>query len=99
MVKQITVTDQGRPVGRLNELEFVKGEIFANIWQTDVIARISPDSGQITGWIDLGGLSRQLEPTAPIDCLNGIAYDKRGDRLFVTGKLWPKLFEIQLIKK
>lgn len=112
MVKQITVTDQGRPVGRLNELEFVKGEIFANIWQTDVIARISPDSGQVTGWIDLGGLSQlaqaaeapatgtDLKSVPPhIDCLNGIAYDKHKDRLFVTGKLWPKLFEIRLIKK
>jgi glutamine cyclotransferase len=99
MVKQITVTDQGRPVGRLNELEYVKGEIFANIWQTDIIARISPDTGQVKGWIDLGGLSRQLEPTALIDCLNGIAYDERGDRLFVTGKLWPKLFEIRLTNK
>jgi glutamine cyclotransferase len=112
MVKQITVTDQGRPVGRLNELEFVKGEIFANIWQTDVIARISPDSGQVTGWIDLGGLSQlaqaaeapatgtDLKSVPPhIDCLNGIAYDKHKDRLFVTGKFWPKLFEIRLIKK
>ncbi len=99
MVKQMTVKDQGRPVGHLNELEFVKGEIFANIWQTDIIARISPDTGQVTGWIDLGGLSQQLEPAGFIDVLNGIAYDERGDRLFVTGKLWPKLFEIRLIKK
>jgi glutamine cyclotransferase len=99
MVKQITVMNQGRQVGRLNELEYVKGEIFANVWQTDIIARISPDTGAVTGWIDLGGLSRQLEPAAFIDVLNGIAYDERGDRLFVTGKLWPKLFEIQVIKK
>lgn len=99
MVKQMTVTDQGQPVLHLNELEYIKGEIFANIWQTDTIARISPDTGEVTGWIDLGGLSQQFEPTTPIDCLNGIAYDERGDRLFVTGKLWPKLFEIQLIKK
>ena len=96
MVKQRTVTDRGRPVGHLNELEFVKGEIFANIWETDTIARISPDTGEVTGWIDLGGLSRQLEPTTPIDCLNGIAYDAQGDRLFVTGKFWPKIFEIRL---
>jgi glutamine cyclotransferase len=99
MVKQITVTDQGRPVSNLNELEFVKGEIFANVWKTDTIARISPDTGNILGWIDLGGLAQQFEPTTPIDCLNGIAYDAQGDRLFVTGKLWPKLFEIRLIRK
>jgi glutamine cyclotransferase len=99
IIKQITVTDQGRPVDHLNELEFVKGEIFANIWKTDTIARISPDTGEVTGWIDLGGLAQQFEPTTPIDVLNGIAYDAEGDRLFVTGKLWPKLFEIQLIKK
>ena len=98
MVKQITVKDQGRPVGHLNELEYVKGEIFANIWPTDTIARISPDTGEVTGWIDLGGLSQRFEPITPVDCLNGIAYDERGDRLFVTGKLWPKLFEIRLEK-
>jgi glutamine cyclotransferase len=99
MVKQITVTDQGRPVSNLNELEFVKGEIFANVWKTDTIARISPDTGNILGWIDLGGLAQKFEPTTPIDCLNGIAYDAQGDRLFVTGKLWPKLFEIRLIRE
>jgi glutamine cyclotransferase len=96
MVKQITVTDQGRPVSNLNELEYVKGEIFANIWKTDTIARISPDTGEVTGWIDLGRLSQQFEPTTSIDCLNGIAYDERGNRLFVTGKFWPKLFEIRI---
>jgi glutamine cyclotransferase len=95
MVKQITVTDQGRPVGHLNELEFVKGEIFANIWPTDTIARISPDTGKVTGWIDLGGLLQQFYPATPVDVLNGIAYDAQGDRLFVTGKLWPKLFEVK----
>lgn len=100
VVKQVTVTDRGRPVGHLNELEFVQGEIFANIWQTDYIARISPATGQVTGWIDLRGLSRLARAEgATIDVLNGIAYDERGDRLFVTGKFWPKLFEIQLIKK
>ncbi|PKN04384.1 MAG: glutamine cyclotransferase [Deltaproteobacteria bacterium HGW-Deltaproteobacteria-9] len=98
VVKQITVTDQGRPVCNLNELEYVKGEIFANIWKTDYIARISPETGHVTGWINLGGLSQQFEPTTPIDCLNGIAYDAKGDRLFVTGKFWPKVFEIRLGK-
>jgi glutamine cyclotransferase len=98
VVRQATVTDRGRPVARLNELEFVKGEILANVWGTDTIARISPESGRVTGWIDLRGLSGQLGPNAEIDVLNGIAYDRRGDRLFVTGKFWPKLFEIRLVR-
>jgi glutaminyl-peptide cyclotransferase len=116
IIKQITVTDRGKPVRHLNELEFVKGEIFANIWKTDTIARISPDTGQVTGWIDLAGLARLvqtatagMDPAGPgkdskilseadIDVLNGIAYDAQGDRLFVTGKFWPKLFEIKLEK-
>ena len=92
------VTDQGRPVGHLNELEIVKGEIFANIWNTDYIARVSPDTGQVTGWIDLGGLAQHARGDGA-DVLNGIAYDEAGDRLFVTGKLWPKIFEINLIRK
>ncbi len=100
IIKQITVTDQGRPVPHLNELEYVKGEIFANVWGTDAIARIAPESGNVVGWIDLGGLSKEISGGGePIDVLNGIAYDEEGDRLFVTGKFWPKLFEIQLIKK
>ena len=118
VVKQITVTDRGRPVSNLNELEFVQGEIFANIWPTDTIARISPDTGEVTGWIDLGGLAQLAQaavslgrdltgmgkdfksvPIPVIDCLNGIAYDERHDRLFVTGKFWPKIFEIRLINK
>jgi glutaminyl-peptide cyclotransferase len=96
--RRIGVTADGAPVRHLNELEFVKGEIFANIWQTDYIARVSPESGQVTGWIDLRGL---LSPTerATVDVLNGIAYDAAHDRLFVTGKLWPKLFEIALVRK
>ena len=83
-------------VRNLNELEFVKGEIFANIWQTDLIARIAPD-GRVVGWIDLSGLLTNSERTAgSVDVLNGIAYDEQHDRLFVTGKLWPKLFEITI---
>ena len=100
IIKQVTVTDQGRPVPRLNELETVRGEIFANVWGTDTIARISPDTGKVVGWIDLGGLSKEISAGGqPMDVLNGIAYDERGDRLFVTGKFWPKLFEIKLIRK
>jgi glutaminyl-peptide cyclotransferase len=96
--RRIKVTASGAPVKSLNELEFVKGEILANIWQTDYIARIAPDSGRVTGYIDLRGL---LAPTERVrtDVLNGIAYDAAGDRLFVTGKLWPKVFEIKLVPK
>jgi glutaminyl-peptide cyclotransferase len=99
----IRVTDQGRPVENLNELEWVKGEIYANIWQTNRIARIDPKTGKVVGWIDLTGL---LAPSDIVengdfrtDVLNGIAYDAQHDRLFVTGKCWPKLFEIKLSKK
>ena len=92
---RITVRDAGGPVERLNELEYVKGEIFANVWQTDRIARISPKDGRVTGWIDLSGLLPPAERRAGADVLNGIAYDAAGDRLFVTGKLWPRVFEIK----
>ena len=89
------VTDGGRPVQQINELEVVKGEVYANVWQSDRIARIDPKSGQVRGWIDLKGI---LDPkdAAGVDVMNGIAYDAAGDRLFVTGKLWPKLFEIRV---
>ena len=94
-VKRLTVRDAGRPVLNLNELEWVRGEILANVWQTDRIARISPSDGRVSAWIDLRGL---LDPrdAAGVDVLNGIAYDAARDRLFVTGKLWPKLFEIKV---
>ena len=94
----IYVTDQGLPVKNLNELEWVKGEIFANIWQTNQIARIDPKTGNVFGWIDLSGLLSSQEGMS-VDVLNGIAYDQEHDRLFVTGKLWPKVFEIKLVKK
>jgi glutamine cyclotransferase len=97
--RRITVTDGGKPVTALNELEFVRGEIWANVWQTDRIARVSPADGRVLGWIDLTGILAQAERTTPDAVLNGIAYDSAGDRLFVTGKLWPKLFEIKLIPK
>jgi glutaminyl-peptide cyclotransferase len=95
---RITVTDQGVPVPKLNEMEWVKGEIYANIWETDRIARINPSNGQVVGWIDLTGLLTPAERERT-DVLNGIAYDAAHDRLFVTGKYWPKLFEIKLVKK
>jgi glutamine cyclotransferase len=91
---RITVTDKGQPVVNLNELEYVRGEILANVWQTERIARIAPETGQVIGWIDLTGLLSPADRQQPVDVLNGIAYDAEHDRLFVTGKLWPKLFEI-----
>jgi glutaminyl-peptide cyclotransferase len=92
---RLTVRAGGVPVEDLNELEVVKGEIFANVWMSHRIARISPKTGHVTAWIDLRGLLTPRE-AAGVDVLNGIAYDAKGDRLFVTGKLWPRLFEIQI---
>lgn len=96
--RRVRVTAGGVPVRDLNELEYVKGEVLANVWMTDRIARIDPKSGRVTGWIDLTGLLSPRERAAA-DVLNGIAYDGQGDRLFVTGKLWPRLFEIKLVLK
>jgi glutamine cyclotransferase len=96
--RRIKVTAAGAPLRNLNELESVKGEIFANIWQTDYVARIAPDTGKVSGYIDLRGLLTPAE-RAKTDVLNGIAYDEKQDRLFVTGKLWPKLFEIKIVKR
>jgi glutaminyl-peptide cyclotransferase len=96
--KRVTVTDGSTPVRSLNELEYIKGEVFANVYQTDFIARIAPSTGRVVGWIDLRGLLSPRE-RASTDVLNGIAFDKAGDRLFVTGKLWPKLFEIKLVPR
>jgi glutaminyl-peptide cyclotransferase len=98
-IGRITVTADGQPVDDLNELEWVKGEIYANIWQTNRIARIDPASGKVVGWIDLTGLLSAADEAPDTDVLNGIAYDAQGGRLFVTGKKWPKLFEIRLVKK
>ena len=96
-LRRITVRDRGVPVTQLNELEFIHGEIYANIWHSDRIARISPATGNVLGWIDLSGLLPKEERSGPEAVLNGIAYDAVRDRLFVTGKLWPKLFEIKVI--
>jgi glutamine cyclotransferase len=81
----------------INELEYVEGQIYANIWPTERIAMIAPDTGRVTGWIDMRGLLAPQDDTEYLDVLNGIAYDKINRRLFVTGKFWPKLFEIKLI--
>ena len=96
-VHRLEVHTRHGPVSRLNELEYVQGEIYANVWQTDRIAKISPETGEVIGWIDLEGLLRPEDRDRRVDVLNGIAYDVKNDRLFVTGKLWPKLFEIELI--
>jgi glutaminyl-peptide cyclotransferase len=95
--RRVRVTGVGQPVKNLNELEYVKGEIFANIWMTDYIARIDPATGRINAYIDLRGLMPANDPSR--DVLNGIAYDAANDRLFVTGKLWSRLFEIKLTLK
>jgi glutamine cyclotransferase len=95
-VRQIQVTSVNGPVTQLNELEYVDGEIWANVWHTDMIARISPVDGRVLGWIDLTGLLNPQLLTDSEAVLNGIAYDEAGDRLFVTGKLWPSLFEIEV---
>jgi glutamine cyclotransferase len=96
---RVMVTEDGRPVPELNELEWVKGEVYANVYQTERIARIDAGSGKVVGWIDLAGILSAADRVREVDVLNGIAYDAKGDRLFVTGKLWPKLFEIRLVKK
>lgn len=95
-IGRIEVRDEDGPLTRLNELEYVQGEIYANVWQTDRIARVAPDTGDVIGWIELAGLLSPEDRTEPVDVLNGIAYDAENDRLFVTGKLWPRLFEIEL---
>ena len=94
---RIEVRDEGKPINMLNELEYVKGRIYANIWLTEKIAIIAPQSGQVVGWVDLKGLLSLQDHGRPINVFNGIAYDAVNDRLFVTGKLWPKLFEIKLV--
>jgi len=98
-VKHIKVHHSGVAITHLNELEFIKGEIYANVWKTDYIAIISPKTGEVVGWIDLANLLNNGASRGGPDVLNGIAYDPSQDRLFVTGKLWPKLFQIQLIPK
>jgi len=94
--RRIQVTADGHPVSRLNELEWVKGEVLANIWLTDRIARIDPVTGKVKGWIDVSALSAQSGRRSRDDVANGIAYDRKKDRLFVTGKNWPVLYEIKL---
>jgi glutaminyl-peptide cyclotransferase len=99
-IKKLHVRDgYNQPVRNLNELEYIRGEIYANIWHQNRIARISPGTGRVLGWIDLTGLLKPGEVSDPEAVLNGIAYDVKSDRLFVTGKLWPKLFEIKVVPR
>ena len=98
VTKQLHVRDRsGRPLALLNELEYINGEIYANVWQTDLIARISPETGLVSGWIDLTGLLQTQSLLMNADVLNGIAYDPEQGRLFVTGKFWPFLFQIRVV--
>ena len=99
IIREVNVTDNNGLVENLNELEYVNGEIFANILYSYRIARIDPENGKVVGYIDLTGILSNERIDYPIDVMNGIAYDPGDDRLFVTGKLWPQVFEIRLIKK
>jgi len=95
VVRRLRVLDGDTPVERLNELEAIGDELFANVWGIDRIARISPESGRVTGWVDLSDLKQEMHGTGRVDVLNGIAYDR--GKIYVTGKLWPELFEIELV--
>jgi glutamine cyclotransferase len=97
--RRITVHDDNGPIPQVNELEWVAGEIYSNVWQTDQMLRISPADGRVLGRVNLSGLLAGDDLKARVDVLNGIAYDAAGKRLFVTGKWWPKVFEIQIVPK
>lgn len=99
VLKTLTVTAEGKPVEKLNELEYIKGKIYANVWETNRIAVINPSSGKVEAWLDLSGLALLVRSPDPNAVLNGIAYDAGGDRLWVTGKLWPYVFEIEVVQR
>ncbi len=99
LVRTISVINRDQPLTNLNELEYIKGEIYANIWHSERIVRINPANGKILGWIDLSGIRPPDVEDDSDNVLNGIAYDEKDDRLFVTGKRWPKLFEIRIKRK
>jgi glutamine cyclotransferase len=98
-VRHIEVKDGAKPVQQLNELEYIHGEIYANVWHSDRIARISPLNGRVIGWIDLSGLLPDDQKINDESVLNGIAYDAQHDRIFVTGKQWPAVFEIKVVNR
>ncbi|QRN84399.1 glutaminyl-peptide cyclotransferase [Chloroflexota bacterium] len=97
VIGTVTVTDKGQELVNINELEYIRSEVFANIWLTDDIIRIDPDTGEVLGWIDMSGLLPEEERTPETNVLNGIAFDSQTNRLFVTGKFWPKVYEIRLV--
>ena len=99
VTRTISVLNQGEPLRMLNELEYIKGEIYANVWQTQFIVRIDPASGKLLGVIDFTGLLSPADYDEHTDVLNGIAYDEGRDRIFVTGKNWPRLFEVRLVPR
>lgn len=99
VIRTLEVYEGEYPLLQINELEWIKGEIFANVWRTERIVRIDPESGKVTGVIDMSGILAPSERTMETDVLNGIAYDAKNDRIFVTGKNWPKIFEIKIKKK
>src|SRR4051812_12960583 len=97
VIKTIDVLHDGAPVQNINELELIDGEIWANVWLTNLIARIDPENGQVLSWVVMSGLLSELDSRRPVDVLNGITHDPATGRLFVTGKLWPKLFQIEVV--
>lgn len=96
VTRRLVVTNAGQPVEKLNELEWVKGVLYANVWESNQLVRIDPATGHVTGWVELGGLLSPADRAGQIDVANGIAYDAAHDRLFVTGKYWPAMFEVRL---
>jgi glutamine cyclotransferase len=97
VIKTIEVLHDGAPVQNINELELIDGEIWANVWLTNLIARIDPETGQVLAWVVMSGLVAELDSRRPVDVLNGITHDPTTGQLFVTGKLWPKLFQIEVV--
>jgi glutamine cyclotransferase len=97
-LSRVVVRDGSRPITELNELEYIEGEIWANVYQTDRVARIDPRTGQVNSWVDFSGLLKAADRKPDTDVLNGIAYDAQRKRIFVTGKRWPKLFQIQVME-
>lgn len=96
VTRSLEVTEEGRPVKRLNELEYIKGSVFANVYMTDRIARIDPKTGEVTAWLDLSGLRNRLPEPNRAEALNGIAFDEKTGHLRITGKYWPQMFELKL---
>ena len=97
--KEMTVTKNNKKISNINELEYIKGKIFANIWQKNHLIIINPENAKVTGILDLEGIINRNNYTHNINVLNGIAYDSKNNRIFITGKLWPKIFEIEIFKK